>query len=218
VHSGSDVSGASSGDDEACARAGGGGGGSGGLTVFFASPLVMVVDTPAPPGPAGAPPGQPGAPTRRRSEVALELLDVETECRLLQRALRASGRADEIGVRFAPATPDSIRAALTLGSRRRANGNTVVHLSAHGHPSALVLEDGHGGAHLLGAQALKELFAAGGDHRAVRLLVVNCCYSEETAMTFVEAGVAHVVASPLQVRRAGGHTSACGRVSVRCVR
>jgi len=150
-----------------------------GMTVFFASPLVM-------------------ADPASRREVALELLDFEKECRLLQRALRASGR--QIGVHFAVATPDGIRQQLTLGAGQGAC--SVVHLSGHGHSSSLVLEDGFGGAHLLDSERFRDLFAAGGDHATVRLLVVNCCHSAETAQHFVSAGVPHVVASPLQVQDA----------------
>lgn len=57
---------------------------------------------------------------------------------------------------------------------------------------SLVLEDGLGGAHLLPAESLGELVAAGG--HALQLVFVSACYSVGGGAAFIRAGVPHVVA------------------------
>ncbi|KAL1515642.1 hypothetical protein AB1Y20_002260 [Prymnesium parvum] len=122
----------------------------------------------------------------------LEPIDIEAEAALLRRSLRESGRA--VSVAFEVATADNFRSLLTLGAF------SCLHFSGHGHPNAIAFEDNCGAAHFVDLQQLRRLMAAGDGQAPLQLVFVNCCYSAVAAHNFVECGIRHVIASPLQLR------------------
>ena len=97
---------------------------------------------------------------------------------------------------FEVATVDNLRSLLTRGVF------SCLHFSGHGHPDSLAFEDPCGAAHFISLPLLQQLISAGDSTRAVRLVFVNCCYSGVAAQHFVDAGIPHVVCSPLRLRDA----------------
>lgn len=90
--------------------------------------------------------------------------------------------------------------ALTSGSLQRALspgtsvGSTILHLSAHGTPQGLVLEDGKGSAHLLKFELLQEMLALRESGQSpCELVVVNACHSSAVGQFLAESGIPHVV-------------------------
>lgn len=118
----------------------------------------------------------------------IDLLDFEKERDLVIDSLKQTCRSIEI--RTEAATADNFSILVLLGCR-------TLHYSGHGHPDFLAFEDGRGEAHLLDADRLRELFAAGGQS-GVQLVFVSACHSRKVGDAFVEAGVPHVVAVRLE--------------------
>ena len=73
-------------------------------------------------------------------------------------------------------------------------GSTILHLSAHGTPQGLVLEDGKGSAHLLNFELLQEMLALRESGQSpCELVVVNACHSSAVGQFLAESGIPHVV-------------------------
>ncbi|MBK9712490.1 MAG: CHAT domain-containing protein [Kouleothrix sp.] len=125
-------------------------------------------------------------------------LDVWGEWERLQ---EATGRArDAVGgrgvpwamVRLAPPTPDALGRALAA----RDPGYQALHVSCHGTPAGLLLEDEQGREVLLPVDRLVDIVRRSG----ARLVVLNACESEEIARALVErAGVACAIATRSQI-------------------
>ena len=73
-------------------------------------------------------------------------------------------------------------------------GSTILHLSAHGTPQGLVLEDGKGSAHLLSFELLQEMLALDENNQSnpSQLVVVNACHSRAVGQVLAK-GIPHVV-------------------------
>lgn len=85
----------------------------------------------------------------------------------------------------------SLQRALSPGSLGTIH--TILHLSAHGTPQGLVLEDGKGSAHLLSFELLKEMLALRGEAQPpCELVVVNACHSRAVG-EFLAQSMPHVV-------------------------
>eukprot|EP00936_MAST-01D_sp_MAST-1D-sp1_P000986 g986.t1 len=137
---------------------------------------------------------------RRGRLQPMEVLDFDVERDLLRETLREAGR--DIHLRFDFAT----------------TGCRAIHYSGHGSPDCLSFEDGMGGLHIVQADTLRRLCAAGrGRGRArskvdklekqatiadiasdtgchgVHFVFVSACYSRHAGEAFVAAGVPHVI-------------------------
>jgi hypothetical protein len=80
-------------------------------------------------------------------------LDFPGERLMLCDSFRECGR--QMAVRFCPATTDNLLKMITKGVR-------ALHISGHGDPSRLVLEDGKGGLKALDVTTLKMMLMVGG--------------------------------------------------------
>jgi hypothetical protein len=73
-------------------------------------------------------------------------------------------------------------------------GVRAIHISGHGHPNRMVLEDGRGAsANLLTAQ-LADMLTRAAAKEKLQFVFVSACYSSSTAEAIVAAGVPHVIA------------------------
>lgn len=111
-------------------------------------------------------------------------LDLRGERSILCDSFRESGR--QIRVRFAPATCDNLLKMLTKGCR-------ALHISGHGDPRNLMLEDGKGGSKDLDVATLRHMLELGGKE-TLQFVFISACFSSTAANAFVEAGVPHVIA------------------------
>ena len=118
----------------------------------------------------------------------IELLDFKREKDIISKSLMQTGISIEIRSDFA--TADNFRAMVLLGCQ-------ALHFSGHGLPGVLAFEDGRGGAHLIEADLLRELFEAGGPS-GIQMVFVSACHSRQIGEAFVKAGVEHVVAVRLE--------------------
>ena len=85
-----------------------------------------------------------------------------------------------------PFVPGSLQRALSPGT---SVGSTILHLSAHGTPQGLVLEDGKGSAHLLKFELLQEMLALRESGQSpCELVVVNACHSSAVGQFLAESG------------------------------
>eukprot|EP00438_Fugacium_kawagutii_P012560 Skav207357 [mRNA] locus=scaffold426:188502:198757:- [translate_table: standard] len=85
----------------------------------------------------------------------------------------------------------SLQRALSPGSP--GSIHTILHLSAHGTPQGLVLEDGKGSAHLLSFELLKEMVGLRESQAPpCELVVVNACHSRAVG-EFLAQSMPHVV-------------------------
>lgn len=110
-------------------------------------------------------------------------LDMDTERRELCDSFRECGR--QMNVRFGVATSDNLLKMITQGCKG-------LHISGHGDPSNLVLEDGFGGLKVLKVDALRNILVGGGHE--LQFVFISACFSARAAHAFVEAGVPHVIA------------------------
>uniref|UniRef100_A0A0K6S870 CHAT domain-containing protein n=1 Tax=Chromera velia CCMP2878 TaxID=1169474 RepID=A0A0K6S870_9ALVE len=147
----------------------------------FASPLVLV-----------DPSSQNG------NVIPLERLDVQGELEQIRQAVHGLAGRTDLTVSVHVATPDTLRMLLTTG------GVEFLHISCHGHPDALALEDGRGSAQLLSADSIHQLVRSvmpaestpggqGSGCRGLRLIFLSSCWSNKVASALVDAGVPHVV-------------------------
>ena len=114
------------------------------------------------------------------------LLDFEREADILNQSLKdAEAIGANIEVIFETATTDRFNAFFAQRMGR------VMHLSCHGHPEYLALENGTGGMHPLTTGDLSRFVKSGAGN--LKVVVVSACHSLHTGNAFVQAGVPHVV-------------------------
>ena len=120
----------------------------------------------------------------RHSEVpgTSKKLDLSKETAELQMALNESGKC--FRVVWEIATKDNL---LKMMAYSRA-----LHISGHGDPNALVLEDGKGDLAPLPVDKLQKILSVGGTQ--LRFVFVSACFSSRAAFAFAVAGVPHVIA------------------------
>ncbi|KAL3921410.1 MAG: hypothetical protein SGILL_002760 [Bacillariaceae sp.] len=135
------------------------------LTVFQSAPLAYV------------------HPNSRR-KYSFPLIDFDYESQLLTQSLGDTNRiGTKVRVETEIATVDRLSSFFALGGRK------VLHLSCHGHPEYLLLENGYGSAHPLLTQDLKKFVSKA----ELDLVFVSACYSRSAGEAFIKAGVKHVV-------------------------
>jgi hypothetical protein len=127
------------------------------FTHLHSSPLVQLSAT--------------GAP------VAVDLLDVQTEVRVLKQCLAESGK--KASWRSECATCQSFCASLSYGCQ-------VLHLTGHGLEGKVIFENAKGQAHILTSEELQQLLLAGG--KGIRVVFVSTCHSESIGRIFAAAG------------------------------
>lgn len=106
-------------------------------------------------------------------------LDEEEEC--LKEALKDTN----IKVSFEIATVHGL--SDFLGQKK-----SFLHLSCHGHPKQLFIEDGFGGCHTLTVGENLERWIKAGD-QSLKFVFVSACHSRSAGEAFLDAGVPHVV-------------------------
>lgn len=132
---------------------------------LFASPLVRVTD---------------------RGEVqSMPRLDVAGEVRSLWEVAAASKHPMSLETEVA--TVETLRTTL-LSSQ-----NLVLHLSTHGFPGGLILEDCVGKAHTLALRQLRDLLQAHVNPLRVKLVFLNSCHSFELGHLFLKVGISAVI-------------------------
>ena len=72
------------------------------------------------------------------------------------------------------------------------SGNTILHLSAHGTPDGLILEDGKGSGYVLSCDLLQEMLALREKSNGCEVVVVNACHSRSVGELLADS-VPHVV-------------------------
>jgi len=134
-------------------------------------------------------------------------LALRSESDLLRDILSESGRA--ISVRFYCATAANLLRVLTRGTR-------ALHISGHGDPSHLLLENGTGGVEALPQHTLRDMLIAAhsgatgtnntphasptdtnstlASQGELQFVFISSCFSYRAALAFVEAGCPHVIA------------------------
>ncbi|KAG7359464.1 CHAT domain containing protein [Nitzschia inconspicua] len=119
-----------------------------------------------------------------RQKYTFPLLDFAYESQMLTQSLQDAERiGSSVRVETEIATVDRLSAFFAQGGRK------VLHLSCHGHPEYLLLENGYGSAHPLLVKELKR-FVSQAD---LDLVFVSACYSRSAGEAFLQAGVKHVV-------------------------
>ena len=109
-------------------------------------------------------------------------LDLSKETAELQMALNESGKQFRVGWEIA--TKDNL---LKMMAYSRA-----LHISGHGDPNSLVLEDGKGDLAPLPVDRLQRILSVGGTQ--LQFVFVSACFSSRAAYAFAVAGVPHVIA------------------------
>ncbi len=108
-------------------------------------------------------------------------VQLDQEARDIEQKIRASEHRDffSLKTRWAATVDDLLQALLE-------DKPGVVHFSGHGNadPPGIVLHGENGGHQLVSADVLKNIFACSGDH--VRVVVLNCCHSEQQALAISE--------------------------------
>jgi len=123
-------------------------------------------------------------------------INVQSELDVLSAAIQQA--PGNVRLRVGIATSKALAQLLT---RARAGAQrTVLHLSAHvaAHKqrgSGLVLETGHGGAHVLYHEDLEGLLGQGQKLEGLPLVVLNSCRSQSIAQSFRDFGCPHVIAT-----------------------
>lgn len=127
----------------------------------------------------------------------LPQLNIQAEIDLMNESLRRARCSMNICVGIA--TTKALAQLLTLS---RAEGNVILHLSAHivtqeqnTSGTSLVLENSFGGPHCLSKQQLKDLLGSDGQLDGLSLVFLNGCKSEILAQVLVESGCRLVVAT-----------------------
>lgn len=129
----------------------------------------------------------------------LHQIDIREELELLREALEEA--ECPMRVRVGIATAKGLAQLLTL---TRSGVPVILHLSAHVALSpndgfGLVLEDGHGGPHVLYKSRLEELIGGTQKLEGLSLVFLNTCWSESLAQIFIESGCRHVIGTRGQV-------------------
>jgi len=134
-------------------------------------------------------------------DARLPQIDVHAELAVISEALR---RAQcHVPVHVSIASSRALAQLLTI-ARSGSNRLIILHLCAHvvktpDQGTGLVLENGHGGLHVLYRSQLEELLAGGRQLEGLPVVVLNSCWSEGLAELFVESGCRHVIATRGQV-------------------
>ena len=110
-------------------------------------------------------------------------LDIGLETSQLQRALTSSSR--QFRVAFDVCTADRLLSALSC--------TTALHISGHGDPQHLVMEDGRGDVQGLSVALLQRILGMSSVRR-LQFVLVSACYSFRAGLAFAVAGVPHVIA------------------------
>lgn len=110
-------------------------------------------------------------------------LDIQQEVTILKSCLGDCGKA--LAVRFGVATKENLLGVINRGCR-------LLHISGHGDPTSLVLEDGYGGIVHVDVETLREALVQGGSE--LQFVFISACFSERAALAFQAAGVPHVIA------------------------
>ena len=114
-------------------------------------------------------------------DIPIPFMDLDEEEAVLKEALEGSN----IDVTFEIAT-------VTAFSTFLAQGNSFLHLSCHGHPNQLFIEDGYGGCHILiVGDTLTQWISAGGQR--LQFVFVSACHSRSVGEAFIDAGVPYVI-------------------------
>ena len=114
------------------------------------------------------------------------LLDFEYEARALTQSLKdTKGKRVKVNLEFDIATTDRLSAFLANNESR------VMHLSCHGHPEYLALENGFGGMQVLSVQDLKRFVGVGAGN--LEVVFVSACHSKAAGIAFLDAGIKHVI-------------------------
>lgn len=114
------------------------------------------------------------------------LLDFQYEGRALTQSLKdAETVGAKVDIKFDIATTDRLSAFLAKSESR------VMHLSCHGHPKYLALENGFGGMQILPVRDLKRFIACGTGN--LELVFVSACHSMAAGKAFLDAGIRHVI-------------------------
>jgi len=113
------------------------------------------------------------------------LLDFDYEARALTQALTDAADGANVDVQFDIATTDRLSAFLAKSESR------VMHLSCHGHPDYLALENGFGGMQVLRVRDLKRFIGAGTGN--LEVVFVSACHSKAAGKAFLDAGIKHVI-------------------------
>lgn len=116
----------------------------------------------------------------------LPLLDFDYESRILKEALKdAENIGARVEIEHEIATTDRLSAFFAQGGRR------LLHLSCHGHPDWLALENGFGDMQPLFVDDLRRFIEAGGT--SLDFVFISACHSLPSGSAFLKAGVPHVV-------------------------
>jgi hypothetical protein len=110
-----------------------------------------------------------------------DAVDVEHEQKELSKALKGSS----IAVKFEVATTKQLSAFLAKEEGR------VLHITCHGNPGYLAIEDGWGAVQHLDVESVKKWIALAG--KPPQLVFVAACHSHSIGQAFADAGVPHVV-------------------------
>ena len=114
------------------------------------------------------------------------LLDFDYEARgLLQSMKDAGGSNTKIEIEFDIATTDRLSACFARSETK------IMHLSCHGHPKYLALENGFGGMQILSVRDLKRFVGVGAGN--LELVFVSACHSKAAGKAFIAAGIRHVI-------------------------
>lgn len=116
----------------------------------------------------------------------LPVLNVREEFLTIRNAFRES--KSDVVLRNLPCNIDNFRKTLTKGT-------DILHFTGHGAYDFVPFENGKGKVHYVENAKLLELLLAGcsKNEQELKLAFVNSCNSHNTGLTFVNAGVPHVV-------------------------
>jgi energy-coupling factor transporter ATP-binding protein EcfA2 len=92
-----------------------------------------------------------------------------------------------IDLEFETATTERLNQAFSSEDRH------MIHISCHGHPEYLAIENGWGELQPLCPQDIKEMVARSPRGDAVQAVFVSCSHSRSMGQAFVDAGIRHVI-------------------------
>jgi hypothetical protein len=111
-------------------------------------------------------------------------LDYQSERYMLWELFREAQR--DVDLRFDFLTKEKLQSVLTYGV-------PALHLSLHGHPQFVLLENGESGVHWLKPSDVTDIVRKFGGDQLPKLVFVSACHSLTTGQAFVDAGVRSVV-------------------------
>jgi hypothetical protein len=123
---------------------------------------------------------------KTNTQHTIPLLDFDYEACVLKQSLRDAERIGaKIEIEIHAATTDRFSAFFAQG------GSRVLHISCHGHPDYLALENGCGDMQALPVEDLRRFIAIGGGN--LQVVFVSACFSRRAGEAFIAAGIKHVV-------------------------